>query len=112
MPFSFGKFYETFTFKIQPKEKRMKKDDLVTFVSQRTGITRKAAGETIHAVLEGIASALEKGDSISLIGFGGFKVVERSARQGRNPQTGETIHIQASKAVKFTAGKVLKQRVQ
>jgi DNA-binding protein HU-beta len=112
MPFSYAKFYETFNVKIQPREKTMKKDDLVTFVSQKAGITRKAAGETIHAVLEGISSALEKGDPVSLIGFGGFKVVERSARQGRNPQTGETIHIPASRAVKFTPGKVLKQRVQ
>jgi DNA-binding protein HU-beta len=90
----------------------MKKDDLVTFVSEETNITRKAAGETINAVLEGISSALEKGDSISLIGFGSFKIVERSAREGRNPRTGENLHISASKAVKFTAGKALKQRVQ
>ena len=90
----------------------MKKDDLVRFVSDKAGVTQKAAGETIQAVLEAISSALEKGDSVSLIGFGSFKVVERSARQGRNPQTGETIHIPASRGVKFTAGKVLKHRVQ
>jgi DNA-binding protein HU-beta len=90
----------------------MKKDDLVTFVSEETNITRKAAGETINAVLEGISSALEKGDSISLIGFGSFKIVGKSAREGRNPRTGETLQISASKAVKFTAGKALKQRVQ
>jgi DNA-binding protein HU-beta len=90
----------------------MKKDDLVTFVSEKANITRKAAGETINAVLEGISSALEKGDSISLIGFGSFRVVQRSAREGRNPRTGEKLHISVSKAVKFTAGKALKQRVQ
>jgi DNA-binding protein HU-beta len=90
----------------------MKKDDLVIFVSEKAGITRKAAGETINAVLEGISSALEKGDSVSLIGFGSFKVVERSAREGRNPRTGEKIHISASRTVKFTPGKVFKQRVQ
>ena len=90
----------------------MKKDDLVTFVSQEANTTRKAAGEAINAVLEGIASSLEQGDSISLIGFGGFKVVERAAREGRNPRTGEKINIRASKSVKFTPGKVLKERVQ
>ncbi len=90
----------------------MKKDDLVTFVSEEANTTRKAAGEAINAVLEGIASSLEQEDSISLIGFGSFKIVERSAREGRNPRTGEKLHISASKAVKFTAGKALKQRVQ
>jgi DNA-binding protein HU-beta len=85
---------------------------LVTFVSEEANITRKAAGETIGAILEGIASGLEKGDSVSLIGFGSFKVVERSAREGRNPMTGEKILIPASKTVKFTPGKALKERVQ
>lgn len=90
----------------------MKKDDLVTFVSEEANTTRKAAGEAINAALEGIASSLEQGDSISLIGFGSFKVVERAAREGRNPRTGEKINILASKSVKFTPGKVLKERVQ
>jgi DNA-binding protein HU-beta len=90
----------------------MKKDDLARFVSDNTSVNQKVAGETINALLEGISSALEKGDSISLIGFGSFKIVERSAREGRNPKTGEKLQIPASKAVKFTAGKALKQRVQ
>jgi len=90
----------------------MKKDDLAMFVSEKAGVSQKAAGEIINAVFEGIASALEKGDSISLIGFGSFKTVERCAREGRNPRTGEKLHIPASKVVKFTAGKALKQRVQ
>jgi DNA-binding protein HU-beta len=90
----------------------MKKDDLVRFVSQKAGVTQKAAGEAIEAVVEGISSALQQGDAVSLIGFGSFKVVERSARAGRNPRTGEAIHIRASRAVKFTPGQALKQRVQ
>ena len=90
----------------------MKKDDLAMFVSEKAGVSQKAAGKMINAVFEGISSALEKGDSISLIGFGSFKTVERCAREGRNPRTGEKLHIPASKAVKFTAGKALKQRVQ
>ncbi len=89
----------------------MKKDELVTLVSEQADITKKSAGEAVNAVLEGIASALEKGDSISFPGFGSFKVIERSAREGRNPATGEKIQIAASKAVKFTPGAGLKDRV-
>ena len=90
----------------------MNKEDLVKLVSERADITRKAAGEALDTVIEGISSALENGDSISLIGFGSFKVVDRAAREGRNPSTGQKIDIPASKAVKFTAGKSLKERVQ
>lgn len=90
----------------------MNKEDLVKLVSERADITRKAAGEALDTVIEGISSTLENGDSISLIGFGSFKVVERAAREGRNPSTGQKIHIPASRAVKFTAGKSLKERVQ
>lgn len=89
----------------------MKKDELTTLVSGQAGITKKSAGEAINAVFENIASALEKGDSISLTGFGSFKVMERPAREGRNPATGEKIQIAASKAVKFTPGAGLKDRV-
>jgi len=89
----------------------MKKDELVTLVSEQAGITKKSAGEAINAVIEGIASALEKGDGISFAGFGGFKVVDRPAREGRNPATGEKIQIAASRAVKFTPGTALKDRV-
>jgi DNA-binding protein HU-beta len=90
----------------------MKKEDLARLVSDEAGITQKTAGQTVDAVIEGISSSLEKGDSVSLLGFGSFKVVERSAREGRNPRTGEKIQIPASKSVKFTPGKPLKQRVQ
>ena len=89
----------------------MKKDELTTFVSESAEITKKSAGDAINAALEGITSALEKGDSISFPGFGNFKVVNRAAREGRNPSTGEKIHIPASKAVKFTPGANLKERV-
>jgi DNA-binding protein HU-beta len=93
------------------KEKGMKKEDLVALVSEKAGVTRKSAGEAVNAVLEGITSALEKGDSISLIGFGSFKVVKRAAREGRNPSTGEKIQIPASKGIKFAPGATLKERV-
>ena len=90
----------------------MNKEDLVKLVSEKTGITKKAAEQAQKAVIEGISSTLEKGGSISLVGFGSFKVVERAAREGRNPSTGEKMQIPASKAVKFTPSKSLKERVQ
>jgi len=89
----------------------MKKDELIAIVSESADITKKSAGDAINAAIEGITSVLEKGDSISLIGFGSFKVVERAAREGRNPSTGEKIQIPASKGVKFTPGAGLKERV-
>ena len=90
----------------------MNSGDLVKLVCEKTGISKEAAGQAQKAVIEAISSALEKGDSVSLIGFGSFKVIERAAREGRNPSTGEKIQIPASKAVKFTPSKVLKERVQ
>lgn len=90
----------------------MNKQDLVKLVSEKTGISKEAAGQAQKAVIEAISLALEKGDSVSLIGFGSFKVVERAAREGRNPSTGEKIQIPASKTVKFTPSKSLKERVQ
>lgn len=89
----------------------MKKDELITFVSEHSDITKKAAGDAINATIKGIMSALEKGEGISFPGFGSFKVVERAAREGRNPATGDKIQIPASRAVKFTAGAGLKERI-
>ena len=89
----------------------MKKDELITFVSESAEITKKSAGDAINAAIEGITSALEKGDSISLIGFGSFKVVNRAAREGRNPSTGEKMQIPAPKGVRFSPGAALKGRV-
>ena len=90
----------------------MNKEDLVKLVCEKTGITKKMAEQAQKAVIEGFSSALEKGDSISLVGFGSFKVVERAAREGRNPSTGEKMQIPASRAVKFTPSKSLKERVR
>ena len=90
----------------------MNKEDLVKLVSEKTGITQKAAEQVQKAVIELFSSTLEKGEPISLVGFGSFKVVERAAREGRNPSTGEKIQIPASNTVKFTPSKSLKERVQ
>ena len=90
----------------------MNREDLVKLVSEKTGITKKAAKQAQKSVIEVLSSTLEKGESISLVGFGSFKVVERAAREGRNPSTGKKIQIPASKTVKFTPSKVLKERIQ
>lgn len=89
----------------------MNKADLVTEVSKVLN-TKKDAQAAVDCVLSSITNALESGDSVSLIGFGTFKVTERKARQGRNPQTGEEMYIPASKVPKFAAGKALKDAVK
>ena len=90
----------------------MNREGLVKLISEKIGITQKAAEQVQKAVIELFSSTLEKGESISLVGFGSFKVVERAAREGRNPSTGEKIQIPASKTVKFTPSKSLKERLQ
>jgi len=89
----------------------MNKGDLVNEVSKIVK-TKKDARAAVDCVLSIITKALEKGDAVSLIGFGTFKVAERKARKGRNPQTGEAIDIAASKVPKFVAGKALKEAVK
>ncbi len=89
----------------------MNKTDLVNKVAQVLK-TKKDAQAAVEVVLSSIAEALGKGDAVSLVGFGTFKVTERKARKGRNPQTGEEIYIAASKVPKFVAGKALKEAVK
>ena len=89
----------------------MTKSELTSLVADKAGIAKKGAETAINAVMEAISETLEKGDSISLLGFGTFKVSERAAREGRHPRTGEKLKIPAAKVVKFTPGKMLKDRV-
>lgn len=86
----------------------MNKADLIDSVADATDMSKAEAGRALDAVLNGIAGALSKGDSVALVGFGTFNVRERAARMGRNPATGATIQIAASKGVGFKAGKALK----
>ena len=88
----------------------MNKGDLINEVAKVVS-TKKEAQEAVHCVLSSISNALKKGDAVSLVGFGNFKVVKRKARKGRNPQTGEEINIKASNAPKFTPGQALKEAV-
>jgi DNA-binding protein HU-beta len=86
----------------------MTKADLVAFIVDRAKITKKDADAAVGAFVDAVSEALTKGDSVSLVGFGTFKVGERAAREGRNPRTGEAIKIPAAKTAKFSPGKKLK----
>ena len=89
----------------------MNKGDLINEVAKVVS-TKKEAQEAVDCVISSITKALKKGDVVTLVGFGTFKVTKRKARKGRNPQTGEEIKIKASKAPKFTSGKSLKEAVK
>ena len=89
----------------------MSKQELVNYVADQTGLSKKDAEAALSSVVDGVKSALVKGDSVTLVGFGTFSVSHRGARTGRNPQTGATIQIPARKAPVFKAGKGLKDAV-
>ena len=89
----------------------MNKAELISFIAHKAELSRADAGRALDAVTDGITQALKKGDSVLIVGFGGFSVTERAAREGRNPRTGEVVHIAASKVPKFTPGKGLKDAI-
>ena len=89
----------------------MNKNELISDVAEKTGLTKAAAGEAVDATFDAITAALKGGDEVRIIGFGNFSVTNRAATEGRNPRTGETIKIPASKTPKFKAGKGLKDAV-
>ena len=82
----------------------MNKTELVAAMAEQTNLSKKDA----EAALKAVSEELKKGEKVQLVGFGTFEVSERAAREGRNPQTGETMEIKASKTPKFKAGKALK----
>jgi DNA-binding protein HU-beta len=88
------------------------KMDLARAVAEETGLSNNQVKEALDAAFEQITNGLKGGNEISLSGFGKFAVSERSARQGRNPQTGETIQIAATKVPRFQAAAPLKQAVK
>jgi|TARA_B100000676_G_scaffold310893_1_gene378886 DNA-binding protein HU-beta len=87
------------------------KSELIDAIAASADISKADAGRALDATLEAVTGALKKGDSVSLVGFGTFAVKERAAREGRNPQTGQTIQIAAAKVPGFKAGKALKDAV-
>jgi DNA-binding protein HU-beta len=87
----------------------MNKDELVTAVAAKTGMTKKTAETMVEALLDTIADVIRDGDKVTLAGFGTFALIERAARKGRNPKTGAMIEIAATKAPRFTPGKKLRE---
>jgi len=85
------------------------KTEFVDQVADRARLSKKDAADAVEAFLETIEDALKRGSDVNLSGFGKFSVSDRSAREGRNPATGETIQIAASRVPKFTAGAALKK---
>ena len=89
----------------------MNKTELVAAIAEAAELSKKDAEKALKAFTDVVADELKKGEKVQLVGFGTFEVSERAAREGRNPQTGATMKIAASKAPKFKAGKALKDMV-
>jgi len=89
----------------------MNKSDLIDSVAGSAGLSKADAGRALDATLDAIRNALASGGDVRLAGFGAFRVIHRAARMGRNPRTGESIHIPASNQPKFKGGKALKAAV-
>ena len=89
----------------------MNKTELVAAMAEQAGLSKKDAEAALKAFTDVVAAELKKDEKVQLVGFGTFEVAKREAREGRNPQTGETMKIAASKAPKFKAGKALKDMV-
>jgi DNA-binding protein HU-beta len=88
------------------------KSELIDAIAAQADISKAAAGRALDGALEAVKGALQKGELVTLVGFGTFYVGKRAARNGRNPRTGKTIKIAAASLPKFRAGKSLKEAVQ
>ncbi|WP_177247021.1 HU family DNA-binding protein [Marinospirillum alkaliphilum] len=104
-------FTEQKLVKYQKRGGRVNKSELIDAIATNADLPKAAAGRALDAVIEAVTAALQKGDSVSLVGFGTFAVKERAARTGRNPQTGAEIKIAAAKVPSFKPGKGLKDAV-
>jgi DNA-binding protein HU-beta len=89
----------------------MNKSELIDAIADSANLSKADAGRALDGLVSAVTKALKKGDTVSLVGFGTFSVRKRAARTGRNPRTGETIKIKASKNPAFKAGKALKDAV-
>lgn len=89
----------------------MNKTELIAAVAEKAEISKKDAEKAVKAFSDAVAEELAKGGKVQLVGFGNFEVSERPAREGRNPRTGETMTIAASKTPKFKPGKALKDEI-
>lgn len=89
----------------------VKKSQLAQRLADRMGVPKKQAAEFVDTFTDEVTKIMRSGDKVNITGFGIFKVADRKAREGRNPRTGETIQIKASKKPRFTPGKLLKEAV-
>ncbi|MGC4018727.1 MAG: HU family DNA-binding protein [Muricomes sp.] len=89
----------------------MNKTELIAAIAEKAEISKKDSEKALKAFTDVVTDQLKRGDKVQLVGFGTFEVSERAAREGRNPQTGKTMKIDACKAPKFKAGKALKDEV-
>ncbi len=90
----------------------MNKAELIEQVASQTGLAKRTAREAVDAVVSVISDCLTRGEKVTLVGFGTFRVRSRKARRGVNPQTRQSIQIPAKKVPKFSAGKALREKVQ
>jgi DNA-binding protein HU-beta len=89
----------------------MNKAELIDAIAESADLSKASASRALDSVIDNITNSLKKGDTVTLVGFGTFSVRNRAARTGRNPRTGETINIKASKVPGFKAGKALKDAI-
>ncbi|MGN0812373.1 MAG: HU family DNA-binding protein [Candidatus Coproplasma sp.] len=89
----------------------MNKTELVKVVAEKADLTQAVAADAVNAMVDAIVEKLVEGDEVAILGFGSFKVADRPARTARNPQTGETVEVPASKAVTFKVSKSLKEKL-
>lgn len=89
----------------------MNKTELIAAVAEKAEISKKDSEKALKAFIDVVTEQLKAGDKVQVVGFGTFEVSERAAREGRNPQTGEAMKIEACKAPKFKAGKALKDAI-
>lgn len=90
----------------------MNKEMLITAIAEKTEMTKIQSEKALKAFIDVVTEEMKKGEKVQLVGFGTFEVTKRAERQGRNPQTGQSITIAASKSPKFKAGKVLKDAIK
>lgn len=89
----------------------MNKESLIASTAELSGLSKAESARALEAMIQSIQKGLKEGKYISLVGFGAFSVTQREAREGRNPRTGETIKIAASKTPKFRPGKLFKEAI-
>ncbi len=89
----------------------MNKADLIAKIAGDSGFTKADAEKALNSMLEGLSTALQNGEAVTLVGFGSFSISKRAARKGRNPKTGQELQIPAKNVVRFKAGKSLSESV-